>query len=126
MRSDPVNVAFGGPWRGRNAPDPSITALAFRDNSFDLVICNHVFEHIPDDRAAMRELFRVCKVDGIALVSVPYDAALDHTYEVWSITTPEGRRKAFGQYDHVRTYSPGDYVRRVSDAGWTVTRSEEH
>ena len=99
-----------------------ITALAFRDNSFDLVICNHVFEHIPDDRAAMRELFRVCKVDGIALLSVPYDAALDHTYEDWSITTPEGRRKAFGQYDHVRTYSPGDYVRRVSDAGWTVTQ----
>ena len=94
-----------------------ITALAFRDNSFDLVICNHVFEHIPDDRAAMRELFRVCKVDGIALLTVPYDPALDRTCEDWSITTPEARSKAFGQFDHVRTYSPGDYARRLSDAG---------
>ena len=99
-----------------------ITDLWFRNEVFDLVICNHVLEHIPDDRKAMCELLRVCKVDGVALLNVPSDPELNQTYEDWSITTPEGRREAFGQHDHVRRYSPGDYVCRLSEAGWSVTQ----
>ena len=98
-----------------------LTDLLFRDDVFDLVICNHVLEHIPDDRRAMREMLRVCKVGGIGLLNVPFDADRDETYEDWSIQTEEGRRKAFGQSDHVRIYSPGDYCRRLKESGWSVT-----
>jgi SAM-dependent methyltransferase len=97
-----------------------LTNLAFPDETFDLVVCNHVLEHVPDDRKAMRELLRVTNRDGIALLNIPYDEKLEHTYEDWSIATPEGRHKAFGQHDHVRMYSRSDYARRLRDAGWTV------
>jgi SAM-dependent methyltransferase len=98
-----------------------LTNLGFRDETFDVVVCNHVLEHIRDDRKAMREILRVTKVNGIALLNVPHDVELHHTYEDWSIVTTEGRRKAFGQHDHVRVYSRRDYARRLREAGWTVT-----
>jgi SAM-dependent methyltransferase len=98
-----------------------LTDLWFRDKLFDLVICNHVLEHIPDDRKAMRELLRVCKVGGIGLLNVPFDPRRADTYEDWSVWMPEERRKVFGQHDHVRIYSPENYSRRLSDSGWSVT-----
>jgi SAM-dependent methyltransferase len=102
-----------------------VTDIKFADASFDLVVCNHVLEHVPDDAAAMRELLRVLRPGGTAILLVPAEAG-EHTYEDPSITDPEERRRAFGQHDHVRTYG-WDYVDRLRDAGFAVdvVRMEE-
>ena len=87
-----------------------ITDLPFDDESFDLILCSHVLEHVHDDRLAMRELRRVLKPDGWALLLVPISA--DVTFEDPSIVRPSDRLRLFGQADHVRRYGP-DYVDRL-------------
>ena len=79
-----------------------ITGIPFEENYFDVIICSHVLEHIPDDTLAMSGLYRVLKKEGWAILQVPIDYNRETTYEDFSITTPEGREKAFGQNDHVR------------------------
>ena len=96
-----------------------ILDLPFEDNSFDVVFCNHVLEHIEDDVKAMRELYRVLKPKGIGIFQVPQDLSLDNTYEDFSITSEEERKKHFGQYDHVRIYGK-DYFDRLRKVGFTV------
>ena len=81
-----------------------IVNLPFTDNSFDVVLCNHVLEHIQDDTKAMKELFRVMKKGGMGIFQVPQDLNRDVTFEDNSITDPKERAKIFGQYDHVRVY----------------------
>jgi SAM-dependent methyltransferase len=97
-----------------------LTKAAFREGSFDSVICNHVLEHIPDDRRAMREIFRLLKAGGWAILQVPLDTGRKTTYEDGSISSPEDREKAFGQHDHVRIYGL-DYVERLQESGFLVT-----
>jgi SAM-dependent methyltransferase len=97
-----------------------VTALPFRDSTFDAIICNHVLEHIVDDRRALRELHRVLKPEGWAILQVPIALALENTYEDFSIVSDEGRERAFGQHDHVRIYA-GDYVSRLANSGFAVT-----
>jgi SAM-dependent methyltransferase len=97
-----------------------ITALALPDNTFNAIICSHVLEHIPDDSKAMRELCRVLKPGGWAILQVPIDLKREHTYEDFSITKPEERRRHFGQEDHVRWYGQ-DYPQRLTNAGFEVT-----
>ena len=94
-----------------------LTALDLPDARFDLVICNHVLEHIPDDRAAMREMYRVLAPGGQAVITVPVREDLQHTYEDPTITTPAQRRKHFGQWDHVRFYAL-DLKERLQEAGF--------
>lgn len=94
-----------------------ITDIKFPAESFDVVYCSHVLEHVPDDRKAMKEFHRVLKRDGWAILLVPIIA--EKTYEDPSIVAPEERLKAFGQEDHVRAYGP-DYVDRLRDAGFKV------
>lgn len=96
-----------------------ITQLELGDGSFDAIICSHVLEHVPDDATAMRELRRVLAYDGWCLVMVPIALDREHTYEDWSITSPEAREKAFLQHDHVRLYAP-DIAGRLRDAGFAV------
>lgn len=93
--------------------------MAFPDNSFDVVICNHVLEHIHDDRQAMSEICRVVKPEGWAIIQVPISLALEKTYEDSEISLPEDREKAFGQEDHVRIYGR-DYRDRLERAGFRV------
>ena len=100
-----------------------ITRIPFDDNSFDVILCSHVLEHIPDDALAMSELYRVMKPGGWGIFQVPIDHNLDKTYEDFSITTPEGRTKAFGQSDHVRQYG-NDYKNRLENAGFTVAMDD--
>ena len=95
-----------------------ITALQFADASFDVVYCSHVLEHVPDDRKAMRELHRVLKRDGVAIVVVPLRGAT--TDEDLSITDPDERTRRYGQSDHVRYYGM-DIMDRLRDAGFDVT-----
>jgi len=96
-----------------------ITDIRFPDSSFDAIICNHVLEHIIDDRKAMSELFRTLKPGGWAILQVPMSPSLEHTYEDASKTTAQAREEAFGQWDHVRIYAQ-DYEQRLAQAGFTV------
>lgn len=102
-----------------HAQDPNLVQadledLPFEPGSFDLVVCSHVLEHVPDDRRAMREIRRVLDVGGTAVIQVPI-ADRDTTYEAVEITSPAARRSAFGQEDHVRLYGRdfGDRLRAV-------------
>jgi SAM-dependent methyltransferase len=95
-----------------------ITDMDLPDSSFDLILCSHVLEHVPDDRAAMRELRRVLSDGGHALVLVPYRPEVT-TYEDPSITSPLDRMVAFGQQDHVRIYG-NDLPDRLRSAGFEV------
>ncbi len=94
-----------------------ICDLPFEDNSYDVIFCNHVLEHIPDDKKAMQELYRVLKPKGYAILQIPLDAQKAETYEDFSITDPSERAKYFGQYDHVRVYGM-DYFDRLQNVGF--------
>ncbi len=89
------------------------------DNTYDVIICNHVFQYIEDDRKAMRELFRILKPGGWAILQVPIDRSLQTTYEDFTITDPRERAIAFGLAEHVRFYGP-DYAKRLQEAGFSV------
>lgn len=93
--------------------------LRFDDNDFDIVICNHVLEHIIDDNTAIAELYRVTIPGGKAILQVPISYIIDSTYENESIISEEEREKHFGQFDHVRIYGK-DYISRLEDAGFIV------
>lgn len=94
-----------------------ILDLPFGDETFDVVICNHVLEHIEDDRKAMSELYRVMKKGGWGILQVPMKNSLEKTYEDFTITAPKERQKHFGQYDHVRWYGM-DYFDRLNSVGF--------
>jgi Methyltransferase domain len=98
--------------------DLDISDMDLPDASFDLILCSHVLEHVPDDRAAMRELRRVLSDGGLVLVLVPYRPDVT-TYEDPSISSPLGRMVAFGQQDHVRIYG-SDLPDRLREAGLEV------
>jgi SAM-dependent methyltransferase len=93
---------------------------AYADGSLDIILCSHILEHIPDDRKAMRELRRVLKPDGFAIVLVPLVVGLDKTHEDPSMDTPELRWKYFGMGDHVRQYGKRDFIQRLEAAGLRV------
>ena len=96
-----------------------ITDMKFPEHQFDCILCYHVLEHIPDDRKAMQELFRVLKPGGWAILQSPIDSTRTTTLEDPSISTPEERERAFGQSDHVRVYGL-DYKDRLGSAGFIV------
>jgi SAM-dependent methyltransferase len=90
------------------------------DGEFDLVLCNHVLEHVPDDRKAMRELARVLSPQGRAILQVPISWKLQKTDEGDGSESPQERIRRFGQDDHLRLYSRTDYVSRLKEAGLDV------
>ncbi|MEP3839039.1 MAG: methyltransferase domain-containing protein [Algibacter sp.] len=96
-----------------------ICNLPFEDNSYDIILCNHVLEHIPDDNKAMQELFRVMKPGGYGIFQIPQDLNRTSTYEDNSITDKKERAKIFGQYDHVRVYGL-DYFDKLRSIGFKV------
>jgi len=106
-----------------NSPIADVKAdicdLPFQENEFDLIICNHVLEHIPDDTKAMQELYRILKPGGMAILQVPYEADREATFEDDSITDPKERTRIFGQYDHVRVYGM-DYFEKLASIGFKV------
>lgn len=94
-----------------------IHEIPFPENTFDVVLCNHVLEHVRDDIKAMREIHRVLKPGGFSILLVPFFSPMsDVTFEDNSITDPREREKIFGQDDHVRKYGR-DYSRRIEQAG---------
>lgn len=100
-----------------------LTALPDADDSFDVVICNHVLEHIPDDLAAMREVHRVLRPGGFAVLQHPIFRR-SHTLEDPAIATPEERLRVYGQEDHVRRYG-WDFVDRLAAAGFADVEAVE-
>jgi len=97
-----------------------ICNLPFDDNRFDIIFCNHVLEHIPDDIKAMSELYRILKPGGWAIFQVPLDNNRQITFEDNSITDKAERTRIFGQYDHVRVYGM-DYFDRLASVGFQVS-----
>jgi SAM-dependent methyltransferase len=102
---------------GRAMLAADVTNLPFGERSFDLAICSHVLEHIPDDVAAMRELRRVLAPAGRLLIQGPVDAGRAATFEDWSVTDPEERERVFFQRDHMRIYGR-DFADRLRRAGF--------
>ena len=96
-----------------------ICNLPFKDSEFDIILCNHVLEHIPDDTKAMQELYRVLKVGGMGIFQIPQDLNREITFEDDSITDKKERAKIFGQYDHVRVYGL-DYFNKLREIGFKV------
>ncbi len=96
-----------------------ICNLPFSDDVYDVILCNHVLEHIPDDTKAMQELFRVLKPGGMGIFQIPQDLHREKTYEDNSIINPSERAEIFGQYDHVRIYGR-DYFEKLRNIGFIV------
>jgi predicted SAM-dependent methyltransferase len=94
-------------------------SIPLDDNSFDVVFCNHVLEHVDDALQCMRELHRVLRPGGWGIMQVPQDFDRDITYEDTSITSPEDREKHFWQKDHVRLFG-NDYPQWLEKAGFNV------
>lgn len=105
--------------RARADVKADITDLPFPDESFDVVLCSHVLEHVPDDGKAMRELYRVLRPGGWALVLVPIDHGREETFEDANVVEPADRERLFGQADHVRVYGR-DFKTRLEEAGFGV------
>ncbi|MCR8668356.1 class I SAM-dependent methyltransferase [Aestuariibaculum sp. M13] len=100
-----------------------ICDLPFKDNEFDVILCNHVLEHIPDDTKAMQELYRVMKPGGWGIFQIPQDLNRETTFEDDTITDKKERAKIFGQYDHVRVYGR-DYFNKLRAIGFTVDEAD--
>lgn len=96
-----------------------ICDLPFEDDSYDVIFCNHVLEHIPDDTKAMQELYRILKPGGMAILQIPQDLQRAQTFEDNSITDRNERAAIFGQYDHVRIYGR-DYFDKLRTIGFEV------
>lgn len=95
--------------------------MIFEEETFDLIICNHVLEHVKDDHRAMKEIFRVMKKGAKAILQVPISVVLDQTYEDKTIQSEHERESAYGQSDHMRLYGK-DYPDRLRNAGFEVSK----
>ena len=96
-----------------------ICDLPFEDNSYDVILCNHVLEHITNDTKSMQELYRVMKPRGYGVFQIPQDLNRAETFEDDTITDRTERAKIFGQYDHVRVYGR-DYFDKLRSIGFKV------
>ena len=99
----------------------NVTLLSFENDYFDLVIANHILEHIPDDAAAMKEIFRVLKKGGVAILQVPYSETITETLETPLIDHPKLQSALYGQRDHVRIYQLNDFINRLMKTGFIVS-----
>jgi len=97
--------------------------IPFPENSFDVLLGNHLLEHVADDAQVMKEFFRVMKPGGWGIFQVPMDTSRQKTYEDPSITDPKEREKHFWQEDHVRLYGL-DFPDRLRAAGFQVSEED--
>ncbi len=99
-----------------------IQQIPMPDNVYDIIICNHVLEHVENDHKALSELYRVLKPGGLAILQVPMVMDKEKTYEDPTITDPEERLKHFHQKDHFRIYGT-DFPKRVQATGFTISET---
>jgi SAM-dependent methyltransferase len=93
---------------------------AYADASIDVLLCSHILEHVADDGRAMREICRVLRPDGFAIIMVPLVHGVDETCEDPAVATPEQRWRHYGSDDHVRQYGKRDFIDRLTAAGFAV------
>ncbi len=96
--------------------------IPFKKNTFDVVICNHVLEHVKDSDQVMKEFYRVMKKGGWGIFQVPIDKNNPKTEEDKNITDPKERERLYWQDDHVRLFGL-DYGKKLTKAGFKVTES---
>ena len=95
-----------------------IESIAQPDESWDIIICSHVLEHV-NDQLALSELFRILKKGGILLAMVPLIEGWRKTYENSSITKAQDKQLHFGQRDHVCYYGR-DFRDRLKHVGFNI------
>lgn len=101
-----------------------IHEMPFENEKFEIAFCNHVMEHVDDDIQSMREIYRVLKPNGWAIIQIPFFPPIpEETFEDPTVTDPNEREKIFGQDDHVRLYGK-DYADRLRSAGFEVVEDE--
>jgi ubiquinone/menaquinone biosynthesis C-methylase UbiE len=100
-----------------------VTSLQFPDGTFDAVVCNHVLEHVEDDRKALAEMYRVLKPGGWASIQVPMKGKA--TVEAAGVLNAYEQLHLFGQEDHVRQYGR-DFEDRLREAGFRVEIIQKH
>ena len=97
--------------------------IPFLENTFDVVICNHVLEHVDDSDIVMKEFYRVMKPGGWGIFQVPIDLESKTTKEDKSIIDPKERERLYWQSDHLRLFGL-DYPDKLRNAGFKVTESD--
>ena len=96
-----------------------VQEIPIEDGAFDCVICNHIMEHVEDDRKALKEIYRILRRGGWGVILSPVELEREKTFEDDTITDREERTRIFGQYDHRRIYGR-DYTERLQEAGFEV------
>lgn len=97
-----------------------LTNIPFKEESFNILICNHVLEHILEYMKALKEIYRVLKKDGIAILQTPYSKLLQKNFEDRGINTDELRLLYYGQEDHVRYFSENQFFESLTDTGFRL------
>ena len=100
-----------------------IQQIPIADGEFDAVICNHIMEHVEEDRKAMSELYRILRPGGWGIILSPVELSRAETFEDDTITDRDERTRIFGQYDHRRIYGR-DYADRLASVGFEVVESD--
>jgi len=111
-----ITADLNSPWADYHF---DVHEIPFAENTFDVIICNHVLEHVDDYKKVLREFFRVMKPGGFGIFQVPIDNSRNNTYEDWSITSPAEREIHFWQADHVRLFG-ANYHKELESAGFKV------
>jgi len=115
---DKFEKGYNGFYYDKDTLSLDLTSLSFSDNSFDVIICNHVLEHIVNEKQALNEIYRVLKPGGWAIIQVPIASELVQTVEN-NADSDEKRILKYGQRDHVRLYGL-DFLSRLKNHGFTV------
>jgi SAM-dependent methyltransferase len=95
-----------------------LEAISEPNSSYDCIVCSHVLEHV-DDRKALKEIYRVLKPGGVALIMAPVIEGWKQTYENPNVRTPDERMRHYGQADHLRYYG-ADIRDRIKEVGFML------
>lgn len=90
------------------------------DETYDIIVCSHVLEHVKNDFRAMSELYRILKPQGVCLVLVPLIVGKVDTDEQCGRVCESEKWRRFGKEDHVRLYGKKDFIKRLNKAGFYV------
>jgi SAM-dependent methyltransferase len=96
------------------------TKIPFSDEKFDVVIANHILEHIPDYSKALSEFYRVLKAGGVAILQTPYSKLLKKNFEDENLDTDELRLFFYAQEDHVRVFSEHQFLKSIENEGFNL------